>query len=151
VRPRGGRLAAAAAAALAGLSAPALLAGCGERHDRTAEGAVRESRAEVRVAGRSFPTLENVRPTATAPRTYDFMVMLRTPYASIGRYAAGWRVLTPKGEVVAVKRLSPYLGRGSVWRRHGGVRVPPGVRGVQLEARDSRFGYGGPRVTVTLP
>jgi len=149
---RGRRLVAVAVAA----SALAVLpAACGEAPEPAAgpapERAAGASRAETSLSER-FPTLENVHPIRTAPATYDFLVMLRTPYASPSRYAAGWRMLTPGGEVIAVKRLArPYLGHGSFWRRQGGVRVPRSARRVQFEGRDSRNGYGGGRLTVTLP
>ena len=149
---RGRRLVAVAAAA----SALAVLpAACGETPEpaggRAPGRTAGASRAETSLSER-FPKLENVRPIRTAPGTYDFLVMLRTPYASPSRYAAGWRVLTPGGEVIAVKRLArPYLGDGSFWRRQAGVRVSRGLRRAQLEARDSRNGYGGRRLTVTLP
>ena len=142
------------AVASAAISLALLPAACGERAqpagERTAGRAAGASRAETSLSER-FPTLENVRPIRTAPRAYDFMVMLRAPYASRSRYAAGWRVLSPRGEVIAVKRLArPYLADRSFWRRQAGVRVPPGARHVQFEARDSRNGYGGRRLTVTL-
>jgi hypothetical protein len=129
----------------------ALGAACGEGARQATDRAAGAARAEMSV-GERYPTLENVRPIPTAPRTYDFMVMQRAPYATPSRYAAGWRVLAPNGDTLAVKRLTrPYLGGGSFWRRQVGVRVPRGVRRVQLGARDSRNGYGGRRLTVTLP
>ena len=140
---------AAAGALTVGTAAGGCADGAGPASDRAA---ATHSRAAMSVGGPRFPELLNVRPVRTGPRTYDFLVLLRTTYASPSRFAAGWRVLAPSGEVLAVKRLArPYLGDGSFWRRQTGVRVPRGVRSVRLQARDSVNGYGGRGLTVGLP
>lgn len=93
-----------------------------------------------------------MRPVRTGPRTYDFLVLVSSPYDSPGRYADGWRVLGSGGRVLGVRDLArPDGGERPFWRRQAGVRIPPEVRRVQIEARDSRYGYGGARLDVTLP
>lgn len=135
------------------VGALALFAGCGREQTAKRSGAELESRSPA--AGRSdqrFPELLNVRPIHTGPRTYDFMVMVSSPYDSPERYADGWRVLTVEGSVLGVKRLAhPHPHEQPFWRRQTRVRVPTGVRRVQLEGHDSRNGFGGKRLAVTLP
>jgi hypothetical protein len=80
------------------------------------------------------------------------MVMVSSPYDSPRRFADGWRVLTADGAVVAEQRVAHrHPDEQPFWRRQSGVRVPRGVRRVVFEGRDSRNGYGGRRLTVTLP
>lgn len=93
-----------------------------------------------------------MRPLRTGARTYDFMVLVSSPHDSPERYADGWRVLASGGRMLGVRELAhPHAGERPFWRRQTGVRIPPEVRRVQIEAGDSRYGYGGTRLNVTLP
>jgi hypothetical protein len=147
----------AAGAILLSLAAATAVGACadGAQEQRQRSRAELETRAtapDPRAAGQRFPELLNVRPVRTGPRTYDFMVMVSAPYDSPQRYASGWRVLTPDGRELAVHRLGRSHEREQpFWRRQSDVRVPKGVQRVQLEASDSRNGYGGRRLTLALP
>jgi hypothetical protein len=131
----------------------AALGACGKGEpERTGDRSAREARSASMPGGQRFPELLNVRPVRTGPRRYDFMVMVSSPYDSPRRYADGWRVLALDGRILGVKRLAhSHPDEQPFWRRHSGVEVPRGARRVLFEGHDSRNGYGGERLTVTLP
>jgi hypothetical protein len=150
-RPLGRALPPAAGVALALTLAPFGACG-GERVERASQRPADEGRRPAAVRSQRFPELLNVRPVRVGPRRYDFMVMVSSPYDSWRRFANGWRVLTAGGAVLAEQRLGrPHPDEQPFWRRQSGVRVPRTVRTVVFEGRDSRNGFGGRRLTVTLP
>jgi hypothetical protein len=132
-RPLGRALPPAAGVALALTLAPFGACG-GERVERASQRPADEGRRPAAVRSQRFPELLNVRPVRVGPRRY------------------GWRVLTAGGAVLAEQRLGrPHPDEQPFWRRQSGVRVPRSVRTVVFEGRDSRNGFGGRRLTVTLP
>jgi hypothetical protein len=139
--------------ALLALGALVVPSACGREEARSAgERLAGESRPQAALGLARFPTLLNVRPFRTAPRSYDFMVMLSSPYDPPRRRADGWRILTLDGGSIAERRFGGRHPDGQpFWRRHSDVRVPRGVRTVRFEAHDARNGYGGRRLTVSLP
>jgi hypothetical protein len=148
----GGRLRPAGGAALL-VALGLAVSACGNAGPESREGRTNaDARFAASLRTQRFPELLNVRPQRSARDAYDFMVLMGSPYDSPRRYADGWRVLSLRGQTLGEKRLArPHSGEQPFWRRQSGVRVPVGTRQVQLEGHDSRNGYGGRRLTVTLP
>jgi len=122
--------------------------GCGQdgeeaMQDRSAPAAGEEMR---------FPKIVEANANRTGDRSYDFSVTISSPYDSPDRYANGWRVLTPDGDVLGEHELAhDHANEQPFTREQTGVEVPSGVDEVLVEPRDLTNGYGGKRVPVRLP
>ena len=67
-------------------------------------------------------------------------------------YADRFEVITPDGEILAVRTLHhPHVDEQPFTRALSGVIVPAGLERVVVRARDSVHGYGGETVEVALP
>jgi len=67
------------------------------------------------------------------------------------RYADGWRVLGPDGEVYGEHTLThDHAAEQPFTRAQEGVEIPDGVAEVTIEGRDLSNGYGGQTFTVEL-
>jgi hypothetical protein len=67
-------------------------------------------------------------------------------------FADHWRVLTPADEEIARRVLHhPHENEQPFTRSLSGVRIPPGIDRVLIEAHDSVHEYGGQRFTLQLP
>lgn len=89
---------------------------------------------------------------ASGPGRFDFDVTVSSPYDTAGRYADGFRVSTADGAVLGERKLlHDHADEQPFTRDLHGIAVPPGVKRVLVQARDSRFGYGGKTVEVQLP
>lgn len=87
---------------------------------------------------------------------FDFDVTISSPYDTPRRYADGFRVVGPKGEVYGERKLlHDHADEQPFTRDLYGVAIPAGVRTVTVEARDQSYGYGygygGRRLEVALP
>lgn len=83
--------------------------------------------------------------------TWSFTVTVSSPYDTPDRYADGWRVLGPDGEVYGVHTLAhDHAAEQPFTRRQTGVEVPAGVDEVTIEGRDQANGFGGGTFTVDL-
>lgn len=83
---------------------------------------------------------------------FTIAVTISSPYDSTNRYADGWRVLTPGGEVLAVHELGhDHASEQPFTRTSGPFAIPDDVSEVEVEGRDQANGYGGETVTVTVP
>ena len=81
----------------------------------------------------------------------DFHVTVRHADEGWEHYADRWEVLTLDGEVLGTRELAhPHDNEQPFTRSLRGVRVPEGVDEVILRARDSRHGYGGETMSVSL-
>jgi hypothetical protein len=79
-------------------------------------------------------------------------VTVSSPYDTPGRYADGFRVVGTDGKVYGERTLlHDHADEQPFTRDLYGVRIPPGVRSVVVQARDQRYGYGGKTVEVALP
>jgi len=122
-------------------------ASCGEEPPTPPERARGAQPGEAR-----FPTVRRVVPSRAGEGAYDFAVTISSGYDSPERYADGWRVRAPDGEVLGEHELAhDHADEQPFTREQTGVEVPPGVRRVTVEPHDSKNGYGGRAVEVPLP
>ncbi len=99
-----------------------------------------------------FPDVVAVKVRASGPDLFDFDVTVSSPYDTPRRYADGFRVQTRANEVLGERKLlHDHQDEQPFTRDLYGVRIPPGVKTVRVQARDQKFGYGGKVVEVTLP
>jgi hypothetical protein len=49
------------------------------------------------------------------------------------------------------KLLHDHAGEQPFTRDLYGVKIPPGIRAVVIQARDQKYGYGGKIIEVVLP
>lgn len=124
-----------------------LLAGCDDgRIPPREDGATTQTSGFQRV-----PDVIDVE-VAAAGDTYRFDVTVSSPYDSPERYADAFRVLTPDGDVLAVRELlHDHADEQPFTRSLGDVAVPAGIRTVTVQARDLEYGWGGGTVEVELP
>ena len=107
--------------------------------------------ADVPPAGR-FPDIVDARVRAAGGGVFDFDVTVSSPYDTPARYADGFRVLTPEGTELGVRKLwHDHQHEQPFTRDLHGVRVPPEVRRVVIQGRDQRHGWGGRTLEVALP
>ena len=99
-----------------------------------------------------YPDVVAVELRPTGERTYDVVVTMSSPYDSATRYADGWRVLDPQGNVLGEHTLlHDHADEQPFTRTQRSLHVPPGVAEVTVEGRDQVSGFGGATVTVVLP
>jgi hypothetical protein len=99
-----------------------------------------------------FPNVLDARVRASGPETFDFDVTVLSPYDTSQRYADGFRVSDKDGTVYGKRKLwHDHAGEQPFTRDLYGVRIPPGIRVVVIQARDQQFGYGGRAIEVVLP
>jgi len=102
-------------------------------------------------AGQRFPEIVAVEATPSGTGTYDFAVTISSPYDSPERYANGWRVLSPGGDVLGeMELLHDHASEQPFTRVQSGVEVPERTTEVLIEGRDLENGYGGKPFTVVL-
>jgi hypothetical protein len=88
----------------------------------------------------------------SGPGRFDFDVTVSSPYDTPGRYADAFRVSTAEGLVLGERKLlHDHADEQPFTRDLHGIAVPPGVKRVVVQARDSQFGYGGKTVSLLLP
>lgn len=67
-------------------------------------------------------------------------------------YADRWEVLSPEGEVIAVRDLAhPHVNEQPFTRSLSRVELPEGLTRVVIRAHDSRHGYGGKTLELDVP
>ncbi|WP_396668058.1 hypothetical protein [Microbacterium sp. R86528] len=83
---------------------------------------------------------------------FTIAVTISSPYDTPQRYADGWRVLSPGGDVLAEHQLGHDHANEQPFTRTGGTfAIPEGVDEVTVEGRDQDNGYGGATVTIEVP
>lgn len=98
------------------------------------------------------PDVVAVQVRASGVGRFDFDVTVSSPYDTPARYADAFRVSAHDGTVFGERRLlHDHADEQPFTRDLHGVSIAPGVRSVLVQARDSRFGYGGKSVEVVLP
>ena len=111
--------------------------------------------AEPEAPGEStqrFPDVLGAELTATGDDQYEIAVTISSPYDTPERYADGWRVLIPDGEVLAEHDLAHHHADEQPFTRtRGRFAIPEGVNDVIVEGRDLEHGYGGETTTVEVP
>jgi len=99
-----------------------------------------------------YPDVVSAKVQQRAPDTFDFDVTVSSPYDTPARYADAFRVMGQDGAVFGERKLLHDHGNEQPFTRDlHGVRIPPGIRVVVIQARDQRYGYGGKTVEVVLP
>jgi hypothetical protein len=101
---------------------------------------------------RKFPDVVSVSVRAAGENSFDFDVTVSSPYDTASRYADAFRVVGKDGVVFGERvLLHDHASEQPFTRDLYGVRIPPQVLSVVVQARDKQFGYGGRTVEVKLP
>lgn len=99
-----------------------------------------------------FPNVESAYLIWTGRGNFKVKVTMSSRYDTPDRYADGWRVLTPEGEVLAEHELHhDHQHEQPFTRVRGPFFIGPDVAEVIVEGRDSENGYGGETVTIEVP
>ncbi len=99
-----------------------------------------------------YPDVIAVRVQVRGADTFDFDVTVSSPYDTPQRYADGFRVVGTDGKVYGERKLlHDHADEQAFTRDLYGVKIPPGVRTVVVQARDQKYGYGGKTVEAALP
>jgi hypothetical protein len=102
--------------------------------------------------GQRFPDVIQVKVAPAGAGVFNFDVTVSSPYDTPERYADGFRVTTLPGEVLGVRTLwHDHQDEQPFTRDLYGVKIPPSVKVVVVQARDQKYGYGGRLVQVRLP
>ncbi|HHX45795.1 MAG TPA: hypothetical protein GX718_00245 [Brevibacterium sp.] len=114
----------------------------------TATGSAAESAA---ADSQEYPDILEAKVTPAGEK-FRVVVTVSSPYDTPERYADGWRVLTPDGDVLAEHTLHhDHQNEQPFTRSHGPFAIPDDVTEVVIEGRDQVNGYGGGTVTVLVP
>ncbi len=106
----------------------------------------------TRPAGAGEADVLRAEATAEGGGTWRFRVTVAHDDAGWDHYADKWDVLAPDGSVLGTRvLLHPHETEQPFTRSLGGLKIAEGVNEVNLRAHDSRHGYGGKTLTVTLP
>lgn len=110
-----------------------------------------ESQDSGSTAGADFPDVIKAELSAEGD-TFSLSVTMSSEYDSPERYADGWRVLDPEGNVLATMELGhDHASEQPFTRTQSGVEIPEGVETVTIEGHDLENGYGGATVDVEVP
>jgi hypothetical protein len=108
--------------------------------------------AFVSAEPQKFPDVVAAKVQPRAADTFDFDVTVSSPYDTPTRYADAFRVLGKNGVVFGERKLlHDHAGEQPFTRDLYGVKIPPGIRAVVIQARDQKYGYGGKIIEVVLP
>ena len=103
-------------------------------------------------SAQKYPDVLDARVQAPGQDTFDFDVTVSSPYDTPQRYADAFHVTGKDGTVFGERTLfHDHAAEQPFTRDLYGVRIPPDVRVVVIQARDSEYGYGGKTVEVALP
>lgn len=85
-------------------------------------------------------------------RVFDLAVTISSPYDTPERYADGWRVLDPEGNVLGSHTLMhDHASEQPFTRTQRGLVIPAGIAEVTVEGRDQANGFGGQSITIDVP
>ncbi|MEJ1363486.1 MAG: hypothetical protein RPU64_13725 [Candidatus Sedimenticola sp. (ex Thyasira tokunagai)] len=88
----------------------------------------------------------------TGLHSYRFDVTVRHADSGWSHYADRWEILGPEDKVLAVRVLHhPHVDEQPFTRSLGSIKLPANLTWVRARAHDKRHGYGGRRVTISLP
>ena len=100
----------------------------------------------------SFPDVIGVQLVSSGDRVYDVVVSISSPYDSPERYADGWRVLDPEGNVLGTHTLMhDHASEQPFTRTQAGLEIPEGITSITVEGRDQVNGYGGGTLSIDIP
>jgi len=104
------------------------------------------------VAAQKHPDVIAATVQARPGDTFDFDVTVSSPYDTPRRYADAFRVAGEDGAIFGERRLlHDHAGEQPFMRDLYGIKIPPGVCRVVIQARDQKYGYGGRKLEVLLP
>lgn len=107
--------------------------------------------ATLGIARAGEVTIEGVNVQCDTKNTCRFDVTLRHADTGWEHYANRFEVLSLDGSVLGTRVLHhPHVNEQPFTRRLSGVRIPNGLKSVQVRGNDSVHGYGT-SVTVDLP
>lgn len=99
-----------------------------------------------------YPDVLAVKVRAAGAGSFDFDVTISSPYDTPQRYADAFRATGMDGRVFGERvLLHDHADEQPFTRDLHGVKIPPDVGRVVIQARDGRFGYGGRAVEIDLP
>ena len=125
-----------------------LAAACGGRGDT---GDSSEPDGAATVSEQRYPEVVDAELESSGGGEYALSVTISSPYDSPRRYADGWRVLSPDGEVLGRHELMhDHADEQPFTRTQTGLEIPEGVGRITVEGRDLENGYGGQTVTVPV-
>ena len=102
--------------------------------------------------GDRFPDVLEVTLSPAGDRIYDVSVTLSSPYDTPQRYADGWRVMDPAGNVLGIHTLlHDHASEQPFTRTQRGVAIPAGIDEITVEGRDQANGFGGLTLSVPVP
>lgn len=88
-----------------------------------------------------YPDVVAVDVRSRSGERFDFDVTVSSPYDTPTRYADAFKVSAKDGTVFGERKLlHDHADEQPITRDLRGVRVPPGVRVVVVQARDREFG-----------
>ena len=99
-----------------------------------------------------FPDVIGVQLVSRGDGVYDVVVSISSPYDSPERYADGWRVLDPEGNVLGTHTLMhDHASEQPFTRTQPALEIPAGVTSITVEGRDQANGYGGGTLSIEVP
>ncbi len=99
-----------------------------------------------------YPDVEEAELESSGGDAWTLSVTISSPYDSPERYADGWRVLAPNGDVLGEHELMhDHANEQPFTRTQSGLEIPQDVREITVEGRDLENGYGGETVTISVP
>ena len=102
--------------------------------------------------GQKYPDVRDAELESSGGDTWSLSVTISSPYDSPERYADGWRVLAPNGDVLGKHELMhDHANEQPFTRTQTGLEIPQDVQEITVEARDLKNGYGGETVTIPVP
>jgi hypothetical protein len=131
-----------------------LLAACGggQSSQGSSDASQGGTTAVGQSAGQKYPDVREAELESSGGDTWTLSVTVSSPYDSPERYADGWRVLSPNGDVLGKHELMhDHAGEQPFTRSQTGLEIPQDVEKITVEARDLKNGYGGETVTIQVP
>jgi hypothetical protein len=105
--------------------------------------------AELAGAGQADVVLASAR--CSAESVCSFRVSVKHSDEGWGHYADRWEILAPDGELLATRILRhPHVNEQPFARSLAGVKIPRELESVRVRARDSKHGFGGQEISVSL-
>ncbi|SFF71607.1 hypothetical protein [Roseobacter denitrificans] len=97
------------------------------------------------------PRIDHVAARQASDGTWRFSVTISHPDTGWDHYADAWRVLDMEGRELGVRVLAhPHVEEQPFTRSLSNVRIPEGVKRVQVQARDKPGGWNPDTQIVTL-
>jgi hypothetical protein len=129
----------------------ALTACGGQSSQATNEEGQEVTSGSTQSSGQKYPDVREAELERSGD-TWSLSVTISSPYDSPERYADGWRVLAPNGDVLGKHQLMhDHANEQPFTRTQTGLEIPQDVQKITVEARDLKNGYGGETVTIPVP